>query len=123
MAMAYPTPSHPLVSDRTIAKRYRIETVLKQTAHEQSYLAKDLVAGSTVVVRTAPALAAEAVETRLTHEAGILTKITAAHLAPLLDFGKDEDHFYWVRPHIEGQSLASAIQGPLPFEQAIEICR
>jgi two-component system sensor kinase len=112
-----------LVSERPVAKRYRLDSWLKQTDHEQTYLATDLAGGGVVVLRTATAALAEAVELRLTHEAALLSKLASSRLTPLLDFGREDDRFYWVRPHIPGISLAEHLRQPLPLEQALEICQ
>lgn len=112
-----------LLAEQTVAKRYRLERLLKQTRHEQTYLATDLVSGNTVVVRTASAALAEAVELRLTHEAALLAKLSNSRLAPLLDFGREDDRFYWVRAHIPGMSLAEYLRQPLSVEQALEVCQ
>ncbi len=115
----------PLASlgDRTIARRYQLQQVLKQSAHESTYLAEDFVSGGTVIVRTAAAAVAEAVALRLTHEAAILAKLSNTRLTPLLDFGREDDSFFWVRAHVPGTSLAELLREPLPLEQAIEVCQ
>src|SRR5688500_627282 len=109
------------IGKRPVAGRYRLKSVLKETAREQTYLAEDLVAGGTVVLRVAAADLASAVELRLTHEAALLSKLSSTRLAPLLDFGREEDHFYWARPHIPGVALAELIQQPISLEQALEV--
>lgn len=111
------------LGERPLAKRYRLQQLLKQSAHEHAYLADDIVSGKTVVVRTAAASQVEAVALRLTHEAAILAKLPNQRLAPLLDFGREDDCFYWVRDHIVGAPLSELLRGPLPLEQALEVCQ
>ena len=112
-----------VIGIRPVAKRYRLERCLKQTDQEQTYLATDLVGGNTVVLRTASAALAGAVELRLTHEAALLTKLGSPRLTSLLDFGREDDRFYWTRAYVPGESLAESLRQPLPLEQSLEVCQ
>jgi signal transduction histidine kinase/DNA-binding response OmpR family regulator len=119
--MSHPQPQ--LLRERLVAKRYRLERCLNDNGHEQTYLATDLTGGNEIVLRTVPATLAAAVELRLTHEASLLAKLQSSRLTPLLDFGRDDDQFYWARNYIPGVSLAEHLHEPLPLEQALDICQ
>ena len=69
------------------------------------------------------AAAAAPVMVRLNHEAGILSKLSSPRIATLLDFGRDEDRCYWVRPYLPGESLEATVTKPLPLPAALDICR
>ena len=92
---------------RTIADRYRFGQLLKQGAGHEVYLGHDVTNGQAVIVRIASSTIAATVQMRLEHEAAIFTKLQSAGLTTLLDFGRFEEQFYWVRPYIEGASLQS----------------
>ena len=122
--MSFPATPQPLIQGEwPVADRYRLVRQLNQAAHQQSYIAEDLVSGSEVVLRLAPADLSQTIEARLSHEAAVLAEIRSSRLAPMLDFGRDEDRFYWVRPYLAGTSLAQSIRKPLPVDQSLEICR
>jgi len=108
-----------------LAGRYRAQRWLRSGPAYQTLLARDLVAGKTVVVRIAPLEAiGSGARMRLAHEAAILTRIQSARLATLLDFGHTEDRLFWVRPFVPGASLqARLVHGPLTLSEALTVGR
>ncbi len=109
----------------TIAQRYKVERVLSQGPGYDTLFAIDLTRDQGVVVRRAEVeLLSPAVEMRLSHEASILAQVSSDAVAPTVDFGRDEDHLYWVRPFVPGISLRALLaRGPLSVPTALAVGR
>jgi two-component system sensor kinase len=109
--------------ERPFAGRYRLEEVLKQAGEQVGFVADDLVDGGRVVVRTAPLAMAATVEARLMHEGTILHRVRHANLAPVVDFGKYDDRFYWARAYVPGRPLSSSDVAALSLEHVLAVGR
>jgi two-component system sensor kinase len=105
--------------------RYRVLRQMKSGPDTAAFLASDLSAGSTVVVKTAAAASLSAsASMRLEHEAHVLSQVGDRVFAPLLDYGSEDDQIYLVMPYIPGLTLEARLrQGPLAVTDAITLGR
>ncbi|HEV3416415.1 MAG TPA: response regulator [Pirellulales bacterium] len=106
-----------------IAGRYRLERSLGEARGYETFLGADPTTGNQVVVRTASTAIAESVQARLEYEAAVIRGIASPCLAPLLDFGRQNDQFFWVRPFLAGTPLPALLARKPSLEHVLRIGR
>jgi len=113
-----------LGAGRTIAGRYRVESVLGQGGMGCVFLARHLSLGSPVAVKVLnPGVARddEAAE-RMMREARAVARLRSDHVARVFDVGRlDDGSPFVVMEYLEGRDLAAelAARGPLPPAVAV----
>ena len=101
-------PSKP-VEDRLIGGRYQLCGLLKQEPTVETFLATDLVAGESVVVRLFRlADIPPSVRLRLEHDSAILRTLDSPWLAHVLDHGQEAEWFFVVRLHARDHATAAS---------------
>lgn len=105
--------------------RFRAERLLACCSTHEFWLGVDTTDQAQVVLRRcASDVITPGALARLTHEAGLLTKIQSLWHVPLLHFGVEQEHLVWVRPFIEGSSLQARLQqGALSLREALLVGR
>jgi len=82
----------------------------------------DLVEGSQVVIKVAPASPVDEARMRVEREAQALSGLVAPELAPLVAFGREDGVIYLVRPFVVGTTLEARLaDGPLSVEDTLTI--
>ncbi len=78
-----------------VAGRYRASRFLRNEEGAQSYLGRDEETGKEVVIKVA---VREILQTggqrRLEHESNLLRRLKLGALAPLIEFGSEEDYIF-----------------------------
>ena len=108
-----------------IGGRYQVLRQLKRGPDTEAFLASDLSAHTSVVVKTALASSFSAsARMRLEHEADVLSRVGNGVFAPLLDCGAEDGLVYLVMPFVPGITLQQRLQqGRLPVADAITVGR
>ncbi len=109
-----------------LADRYRIVRELGRGGMATVYLAEDLKHRRRVAIKVIdPDLAAEIGPDRFLREVEIAAQLNHPHILPLHDSGAADGQFYYVMPHIEGESLRARLdrEGQLPVEDALRLAR
>jgi serine/threonine-protein kinase len=104
--------------------RYALERELGRGGMATVYLAEDLKLQRRVALKVLrPDLAAVLGKERFLREIAIASRLTHAHILPLLDSGDADGRLYYSMPYIEGQSLRRWLEREpqLPLDEAIAI--
>ena len=112
-------------SGKVIGGRYRVLRHLRSGPETESFLASDLTAGTSVVVKMAAASSFSAsARMRLEHEAHVLSQVGNGVFPPLLDCGHESGLVYLVMPFVPGITLQSRLeQGLLSVADTIALGR
>ena len=117
-------PSKP-AEDRLIGGRYQLCGLLKQEPTVETFLATDLVAGESVVVRLFRlADIPPSVRLRLEHDSAILRTLDSPWLAHVLDHGQEAEWFFVVRSYVPGITLRQRLlRAPLELPEVLRLAR
>ncbi len=125
-SITFPAPTNgPVLGDRTIAGRYRIQRLLKGGQDVETLLATDLTRGDEVVIKTAPAdNISPTTLMRLEHEAGVLSRIKSPWFVQLREVGRDAGLLFVVMPFLPGITLQERLaRGALTVPDTIAVGR
>ena len=110
-----------------VSNRYRIVREIGSGGMAWVYLTEDIRDGRLVAIKILyPQFSADmSYIQRFTREAKVAISLSDPHVVRVLDYGADKDIHYLVMEYIEGRDLKEEIRerGPLPYRQALEICR
>jgi signal transduction histidine kinase/tetratricopeptide (TPR) repeat protein len=109
--------------NRTFSERFRGNRILKRGRGIETILGTDLKEDGQVVIKTvlSPALS-EAAKARLAHEIAALNQLDAPGFPGSHHLGQQADSIYWVRPFIDGETLAERLrQRSLSVFEAVEL--
>ena len=115
-------PARPF--DRALADRYAIERTLGQGGMASVYLAEDLKHHRKVAIKVLrPELAAALGADRFLREIEIAAKLNHPHILALYDSGTADGFFFYVMPHITGESLRQTLdrERQLSIDDALRI--
>jgi eukaryotic-like serine/threonine-protein kinase len=107
-----------------LAGRYTIERELGAGGMATVYLAHDVRHHRKVAVKVLRAeLAATMGPERFSREIEVAARLQHPHILPLLDSGETGGFYYYVMPHVEGESLRERLtrHGEFPVEDAVRI--
>ncbi|MGN6548015.1 MAG: protein kinase domain-containing protein, partial [Aureliella sp.] len=123
-----PAPAaQPATSDRSahpvVGGRYSVLSIQAQWPEGRTLLCRDSVTGNQVIVKALRTTGlSRSARARLDYDAGVRTTIVCESLAPVLDYGQDEETFYAVLPWVEGVSLESRLKsGPLDIAGSLSV--
>jgi tetratricopeptide (TPR) repeat protein/tRNA A-37 threonylcarbamoyl transferase component Bud32/TolB-like protein len=109
-----------------LVDRYRLERELGQGATAIVYLARDLKHNRDVALKVLRPEVAQALGTeRFLHEIEIAAGLSHPHILPLYDSGEAGGFFYFVMPHVDGESLRDRLnrEAQLDVGDAIAMAR
>ncbi len=107
-----------------LAGRYDIERELGHGGMATVYLARDLKHGRKVALKVLnPDLAAGLGVERFLREIRVAAQLHHPHILPLYDSGDADGWFFYVMPHIEGETLRARLERErqLPVDEAVSI--
>src|SRR5687768_17072196 len=103
---------------------YEIQTALGAGGMGEVYKARDARLDRSVAIKVlAPAIAHDAaLRARFEREARAVAAIDHPHICAIYDIGEENGHYFFVMPHLDGQTLAERLEkGPVPVERALTI--
>lgn len=106
--------------------RYRVDAVLGQGGMATVYLARDLKHDRSVAIKVLrPELALMLGAARFEREIDIAARLTHPHILQLIDSGTAGGFFYYVMPHVEGESLRDRLtrEKQLSMDDVVEITK
>jgi diguanylate cyclase (GGDEF)-like protein/PAS domain S-box-containing protein len=105
------------------AGRYVIGKDLKRGNGVDTFLAADVLTGTSVVVKSIdPKVIHDAARLRFEHETQVLRRLSGPGLTGLHDAGTADDRLYLVQPLVPGRTLAQVLaDGALPVRLALRI--
>jgi two-component system sensor kinase len=116
---------HPVEGGTLFGGRYLVVRSLKKGQGVETLLATDQTNNRPVVIKTSKGKSLSlGTQMRLEHEAGVLRQIRSPWIAPLFDFGREDDLLLLAMPFIPGVTLAERLaKGPLSVRDAITVGR
>src|SRR4026209_167836 len=103
---------------------YEILSLLGSGGMGEVYRARDTRLDRTVAIKVMPSEVADdlALRGRFGREARAVAALDHPHICGIYDVGSIDGTYFFVMPHLEGQTLAARLEkGPLPVEQALKI--
>jgi len=109
----------------TVAGRYIVERLLKETQGMTTFLGAAVDGGNAVVIKAIPVDAVPSgTLMRLEHETALLRRVQSPWLAPLLFAGREDNTFFLVSQFIPGISLQERLEaGPLDLRGTLMVGR
>lgn len=113
---------------KTLADKYKIEELLRESEFGNTYLATHLMMETPVTIRIlSPTLAVDdSIVEKFSVEARTISRLSHPNILNVTDFGKDEDgNVFIVTENAEGVNLKEVLKhkGSLPIERAVRITR
>ncbi len=113
---------------KTLADKYRIEELLRESEFGNTYLATHLMMETPVTIRIlSPTLAVDdSIVEKFSVEARTISRLSHPNILNVTDFGKDDDgNVFIVTENAEGVNLKEVLKhiGSLPIERAVRITR
>lgn len=94
------------------ASHYELLRVCRDTPQGRTLIARDVRSGSQVVIKTVRrCLLPNGTVARIEHEASVRRSLDSRWLAPVIEVGDEQEDYYLVMPLIQGDSLASRLEG------------
>src|SRR5207253_3258068 len=106
--------------------RYRIDREIGRGGNAVVYLAHDLKHDRVVALKVLlPELAVSVRRERFLREIQIASKLNHPHILALYDSGEIDGAFYYVMPHVEGESLRAKLarEGQLSVNESVRLAR
>ncbi len=108
---------------RCIGTKYRIVEILHDSPQARTLLGEDATTGQRIVVKKIRKDAlTRGAKTRLEHDASIRHHVQMEWVAPVLDYGREDDEFHVVMPFVAGVPLSARLkQGPISVTEALTV--